>query len=388
MKKSWFAAACVIPFASAAHAQSSVTLYGLIDVGLVYANNAGGAKQYAMAVGALNGNRWGLTGAEDLGGGYKAIFKLENGFSVATGALGQGGAEFGRQAFVGLSGPFGTVTLGRQYDSVVDYVGVLKAGGDTAGGYANHPADLDNTGNNYRVNNALKYASPDYKGFRFGGVFSPGGVAGNFQQNRVYSLGAGYKQGPLALGVAYLNARNPNFSYYGNNPASSTTASNMSSIPVYSGYASAQTLQTIAASAAYTIGTATAGVVYSNVQFRNLGATASLNPGGYSGNAVFNTVELNFHVWAAPDFLIGTSYAYTRGAQVSGGAAGGVTYNQLNLGVDYLLSKRTDIYAVVFGQHASGKDSTGKDARAAIYGLTASSTGTQIAATVGLRHKF
>jgi predicted porin len=388
MKRLITAGVCLASYASAGHAQSAVSLYGIIDVGLVYNNNAHDAKQYSMVAGSLKGNRWGLLGKEDLGGGYKAVLLLENGFSAADGSLGQGGAEFGRQAYVGLGGPAGTVTLGRQYDSIVDYVGVMKAGGDTAGGYASHPGDLDNTGNSYRVNNAIKYTSPDYRGVTFGGVFSPGGIAGDSRRNRIYSFGAGYKQGPLALGAAYLVARNPNFSYYGNNPASSVTGSNMASVPVYSGYASAQTLQTAGAAAAYTFGNATAGLVYTNAQFRNLDSNAALNPRGLSGEAVFNTLEANFRILPIPTMLVGASYAYTRGSPVTSGGAGGVTYQQLNVGAEYFLSKRTGVYAVVFGQHASGRDSTGGSAVAAVYGLTPSSSDTQVAATVGLRHKF
>jgi predicted porin len=388
MKRLITAGVCLASYASVGHAQSAVSLYGIIDVGFVYNNNAHGATQYSIVAGSLKGNRWGLLGKEDLGGGYKAVFLLENGFSAENGALGQGGAEFGRQAYAGLGGPAGSVTLGRQYDSIVDYVGVMKAGGDTAGGYASHPGDLDNTGNSYRVNNAIKYTSPDYRGITFGGVFSPGDIAGDSQRNRIYSFGAGYKQGPLALGAAYLVARNPNFSYYGNNPASSVTGSNMASVPVYSGYASAQTLQTAGAAAAYTFGNATAGLVYTNAQFRNLGSNAALNPRGLSGEAVFNTLEANFRILPIPAMMVGASYAYTRGSPVTSGDAGGVTYQQLNVGAEYFLSKRTGVYAVVFGQHASGRDSTGGSAVAAVYGLTPSSSDTQIAATVGLRHKF
>ncbi|HLX01286.1 MAG TPA: porin, partial [Trinickia sp.] len=122
----------VLGAAGAAHAQSSVTLYGTIDTSLTYVHNAAknsqGQSQNLWALGNasdgdLSGTRWGLKGAEDLGGGLKAIFQLENGFNPSTGQLGQGGREFGRQAFVGLdSDKFGTFTLGRQYDPLVDMV--------------------------------------------------------------------------------------------------------------------------------------------------------------------------------------------------------------------------------------------------------------------------
>src|SRR5471032_3461610 len=107
-----------------AHAQNSVTLYGIIDTGFTYTHNSGGsASQFGLSSGNESGSRWGLKGSEDLGGGLKTIFQLENGFNSTTGKLGQGGREFGRQAFAGLSGTnWGTVTLGRQYDPVADLV--------------------------------------------------------------------------------------------------------------------------------------------------------------------------------------------------------------------------------------------------------------------------
>ena len=86
-----------------AMAQSSVTLYGLIDEGLNYTSNTGGHSNIQMESGFAQGSRWGLKGSEDLGGGNKAIFQLENGFDVNSGKLGQGGRMFGRQAYVGLS---------------------------------------------------------------------------------------------------------------------------------------------------------------------------------------------------------------------------------------------------------------------------------------------
>ncbi len=105
-----------------------------------------------MTSGSVNGSRWGLRGSEDLGGGLKAIFTLENGFGINDGTLKQGGRLFGRQAFVGLSSDqFGAVTLGRQYDSMVDYVGPLALTGTQYGGtqFA-HPFDNDNLNNSFR----------------------------------------------------------------------------------------------------------------------------------------------------------------------------------------------------------------------------------------------
>src|SRR5215469_4246595 len=103
MKKSLLAGVIVSAIAVPAAAQSSVTLYGVLDEGLDFTNNAGGSKAYSMQSGYVQGSRWGLKGAEDLGAGLKAVFQLENGYNLSNGALGQGGLMFGRQAYVGVT---------------------------------------------------------------------------------------------------------------------------------------------------------------------------------------------------------------------------------------------------------------------------------------------
>ena len=128
MKKTRIALLALPLLAGAAHAQSSVTLYGFVDAGLVYVNNQSGHSNVETITGQTSGSRWGLRGSEDLGGGLKAIFTLENGFDTSNGKLLQGGREFGRQAFVGLSSDtWGAVTLGRQYDPMTELVGEIAA---------------------------------------------------------------------------------------------------------------------------------------------------------------------------------------------------------------------------------------------------------------------
>ncbi len=98
-----------------AQAQSSVTLYGLLDAGISYVIIAGGKSNYQFADGVYTGNRWGMVGKEDLGGGDYAVFRLESGFALGTGKALGGGAAFSRQAYAGLSdNRYGTVTLGLQ----------------------------------------------------------------------------------------------------------------------------------------------------------------------------------------------------------------------------------------------------------------------------------
>ena len=391
MKKSLLALAALGAFAGVAHAQSSVTLYGIIDEGFNINTNSGGKHLYNLSSGVLQGSRFGLRGTEDLGGGLKAIFVLENGFDVNTGKLGQGGLMFGRQAYVGLSSQFGTVTLGRQYDSVVDYVGPLEAGDQWGGYIAAHPGDIDNFNNAYRTNNTVKYTSVNYNGLTFGGTYSFGGQAGNVTGNQIWSLGAGYNNGPLVLGVGYLNARTPAASGgLFNNGGTATAADAAVTSPVYGAYTSANTYQVIGAGGAYTFGAATIGLTYSNIRFANLGM-AFAQPTVKGQSATFNNAELNFKYQLTPALLVGAAYDYTRGASIDGAST--AQYHQGSVGVDYFLSKRTDVYVIGVYQHALGQvlneAGTGVTAATAgINGLSGSSNQNQLAARIGIRHKF
>ncbi|WP_321800558.1 porin [Caballeronia sp. J97] len=415
MKKSVsmpLAAAAAALFASSSFAQSKVTLFGLIDEGFNYLSSAQTARpasgpvghsQYSLqdgATGGLGGSRWGLRGEEDLGAGLTAIFQLEGGFSINNGTLAQGGALFGRQAYVGLnSKSLGAVTLGRQYDSVVSFVQLYSAAAQWGGYIGAHPGDIDNLVNTRRINNAVKYSSTDFRGLTFGGLYSLGGVPGSVGRNQLWSAGFNYSNGPFGIAAAYLNARNPNFSFFGTNPNNGTTvASNnfgsagSATAPevntIQAGYASANTAQIIAAGASYKIGAATLGAVYSNVQYRGLGntATSGPNPLGYTGSAVFNTAEGNFKYQITPALLAGAAYVFTKNS--GAGGLGHAIYQQGSTGLDYFLSKRTDTYMILVYQHASGTDSLGRPAIANIMGQTASASNHQVALRLGIRHKF
>ncbi|MFM0359185.1 porin [Paraburkholderia nemoris] len=146
-------AACV---SGVSHAQSSVTLYGIIDTGVEYVTNVGAKKSSSVHVPSLTASLpslWGLRGKEDLGGGLSAIFVLESGFAPAQGTLNQGGRLFGRQAYVGLAGRWGTLTLGRQYSQI--FWAVLT--GDTLAPNIFAAADLDPYLTQPRVDNSIAY---------------------------------------------------------------------------------------------------------------------------------------------------------------------------------------------------------------------------------------
>src|SRR5258708_12232602 len=129
-------AGAAVAITGSAFAQSSVTLYGAVDNGIGYqtsqtslGSTSGGRSAVKMINGVWLGSRFGLKGAEDLGGGSKAIFTLEEGFNSGTGALATNGLIFSRQAFVGVSNDtYGSLTAGRQY---VSYYQFLSPSGPT-----------------------------------------------------------------------------------------------------------------------------------------------------------------------------------------------------------------------------------------------------------------
>ncbi|MGS0756365.1 porin, partial [Roseateles sp. GG27B] len=125
MKKSYLALAVLAASTSAAWAQSSVTMYGIMDVGVRYTTNAGATaasnNQSISSVipGGMSQSRLGFNITEDLGGGLKAIANLEHRLSSDTGTAAAG--DFWRQSWVGLqSSDFGRITLGRQYNVLFD----------------------------------------------------------------------------------------------------------------------------------------------------------------------------------------------------------------------------------------------------------------------------
>ncbi|MGF6767699.1 putative porin [Paraburkholderia sp. GAS199] len=390
MKKSLsLIAACGI--ACSAHAQSSVTLYGIVDAGFRYNSNAGGKSQFAIAGGNESASRFGVLGKEDLGGGYQAVFTLENGFTTTTGAL-QGGLMFGRQAFVGLGTPYGTVTLGRQYLTLSSYLGPFSSGTDWAArgaGWGYHPAGLDDVDGTERANNAIKYVSPRYRGVQVGATYSLGGIAGNTTQNEMISAGVDYDGGPFKIAAAYLYVKNPNFSLFGNNATSSATGNNFAS-PVFSGYATAASQQVVGAGASYAFGAFTVGGIYTNTKFFDIGAlavTGAKPPPAEAGKtATFNTGEANLKYRVTTSLQLGLAYTYTRASSYNGES--GASYQQWNVGADYSLSKRTDLYFVVLRETAGGFDSTGHRAVAALTFATPSSSDTQTGLTFGIRHLF
>ncbi|GGC39279.1 membrane protein [Paraburkholderia caffeinilytica] len=363
-------------------AQNTVTLYGVIDEGINYTNNAGTGHAYQLQSGYVQGSRWGLKGAEDLGGGLKTVFQIESGFNVNNGKLGQGGLAFGRQAYVGLAqDTYGTVTLGRQYDSLVDYLAQTTANGNWGGYLFSHPYDNDNTDNTFRVNNTVKYTSPTLAGFQFGGTYSFSNDT-NFANNRQYSVGAQYVNGGLLLAAAYLQANNPS--------ASSGGAINNGGDENFV----ATRLRVFGAGVNYTFGSATLGFAYTNTnvsQPQSSGYVGTITPanGATLSSLRFDNFEVNAKYQFTPAFYVGAVYSYTR---TSFNATSGTlhpNYQSVGLMADYNLSKRTDVYAQGAYQRVGGdKTGTVLDSAYVPGAADLSSTNSQFVLRVALRHKF
>ncbi|MGN6233447.1 MAG: porin [Trinickia sp.] len=367
MKKSLLALAALGMFAGAAHAQSTVTLYGIVDIGIAYTSNsnAAGKSTWAMASGNESGSRWGLTGAEDLGGGLKAIFKLENGFNPNNGSLGQGGRQFGRQAYVGLSGNFGSVTMGRQYNAIQDFVAPTDVASALTQ-YATHPYDNDNLNNSFRSDNSVKYTSPKIAGFQAEALYGFSNGA-NFANNRTYSLGASYAMGPLNLGAGYARAQNP----FANSAGSLFNSAGTPNPYPFGG----NRIDQWGLGGTYAFGPATVGLLYTGSLFSN--ATGGLTATG--GSIHFNNYEGSFRFQLTPALVlaVGETYTGVRQAGVSG------HFWQTNLGADYNLSKRTDVYLSGAYQKAS------KNLNAAIDASAGTASGrSQTLVVAGIRHKF
>ncbi|MEX4003655.1 porin [Paraburkholderia sp. EG285A] len=343
--------------APTARAQSSVTLYGIVDGGLSYISNVavtstGGAagrpavqsghSRIAFASGGDYGDRWGLKAQEDLGGGLSAIFQLENGFNIGTGALGTAGNIFNRQGFFGLSSNrYGTLTLGRQYEAITD---LLEAyGPDWAGGINTYPGDLANFDNSIRVNNSVKYRTPLYRGLTGEVLYGFGGTPGSLNTGSTLSAGFNYVQGPVALGAAYL--RMDNSGATGNTWSGSADGNFNSSVTA--GYAGARRVQIADAVASYTIGAVTFGANYGYVQYQP--STTST----FQRSVAYNAAGIGGRYTVSPALVIGASLTYTAGQAVAEGASR-PRYMGGALAGFYNLSKRTGLYLYGGYQHASG----------------------------------
>ncbi|WP_144156274.1 porin [Paraburkholderia sp. BCC1885] len=206
-----------------AYSQSSVILYGIVDTGVIYKTGANKTGQHVISTssGIDQSDRLGFKGVEDLGGGFKAIFQLETGFLNTTGVGTNGGVPaatssvlFDRGALVGLSSDrYGEVTFGRLYTPFQLSLVASDASGFSNFGSMNTVCWQGASGFSgwqcYWANNAVKYVSPRIHGLTASAMYSEGGKAGDIQNQRERSASLNYVSGPVALTAAYLDANDP-----------------------------------------------------------------------------------------------------------------------------------------------------------------------------------
>jgi len=386
--------------ATPAFAQSSVTLYGIVDTGFGYQSSSttlgstsGGHSNFKMITGVWAGSRFGLKGAEDLGGGTKAIFTLEEGINSATGAMATSNLMFSRQAFVGVTNNnYGTLTAGRQYAAYYQLLSPYSPTTWITGFYGAHPGDIDGMDTIYRANNTLLYISPSLYGFKFAGSYSFAGVAGSVNQGSTWSAAVQYAQGPVGMTVAFsrINNSTPGGGTFGTDSATSNAGAQAGVSALTNGYQTAQAQQRFAVGAGYTFNSAfDITATYSNVQYiPGIGSA-------FRSEAIWNTGGVVLHWKPTPTWDFATGYSYTR-ATTANGIASAAQYQQFNLSQYYSLSKRTGLYALEAYQRANGQTlgSNGKsviNATATIgdgFNSTPSSSRSMVGVGVGMVHRF
>ncbi|AKU20234.1 porin [Massilia sp. NR 4-1] len=204
MKK--FALTLLALSCTAAYAESNITVYGVADVGFSRETGGPAGSKSIISSGVGSGSRLGFKGKEDLGGGMAAIFTVESGINMDNGTSGQGGLTFGRQSWVGLTGKFGTLTMGRQYSP---YYKVIRDIADPFGdGFAGAAGNI--MVGNFRMSNSVSYQAPQAGPFSGEFAYGFGETAGGTKKNRVMSGMVNYANGPVNVALAH-NRREDEF---------------------------------------------------------------------------------------------------------------------------------------------------------------------------------
>lgn len=336
-----------------AAAQSSVTLYGQIGGGVRWTNGMQGGSAVGFNTNLISGNDFGIRGREDLGGGIKALFVLDGAFSSGTGALKTSGTLFSQAAYVGVTGGFGRVTFGRQFNAATDFGIVVDPLGGRGQSLAVEPGVLW-SGNPFtldsRFNNTIK-AIGELGGLRVAASYSPGGVAGNTRAGTNYSAAAMYQYQTVLGGASYAKTYSADATQY----AQTWMAGGTWQIGAGRLYASYSALDVAGANAGRPHRRdkiPSAGVVYQATPFLQLTAGMYADIGSNLGNQ------------RGADGHKLTTYAV----------------------VEYFLSKRTEIYAEFDRNGVSGAYRT-DPANIAAIGLRPSGSGVT-GASIGLMTKF
>jgi len=361
--------------APAAFAQSSVTLYGIVDLDGQYLS--GHAKQVLITSGGQSGSRLGFKGTEDLGSGYYADFVLEGGINVDTGGSAQGGQLFGRQAFGALRTPFGTASAGRQYSSIYTQTGdfsefsnvslgaTTAVIGGFAGGYepirgsANNATTSTATGSELngspaRVNNSFRYTTPSFEGLKGSFLYGAGEITGDTSGTRLFDYSVRYTNYGIDAFVSYVTDKAGN---------ATAVANSKTDVGI------------ITASAAYTIG-------------------AFKVEGGYLGvNDKRPADQDGKGFWVGGDYKFDQNLVraqWVRNDPNAKNVALGKT-NAFGVGYEFDFSKRTDLYTS-FTRFQNDKSPNGafvgRVGGSIPAGLTTSTDRSVSEFVLGIRHSF
>lgn len=351
MKKSLIALAALAA-SGVAMAQSSVTLYGVLDTGVSYFK--GDDSVYGLTkTGGNTNSRLGFRGVEDLGNGLKATFDLEAGFNVddGTGYLGKGGSglEFRRTSTVGLEGAFGTVRLGRELTASYRAVSRYDVFNDTGAG-ASLAWNTTNTTYNPRVDNAITYYTPVFSGFKAGLNYGFGEKQ-KARDSRYVGAGATYDNGPISAGLGYERSNNA-----GVIPALSNTEADMTTWQL---------------GAAYNFGVAKLAGFYKDTKYKSL---------SFNDNVKFKTFGLGVSAPVGAAGEVRASYNHYKLSDNNGKA------QQVSLGYVHNLSKRTALYGTY--AYLKNKDGLNFQLNGAMPGAGLKNGEKQHGLQLGVRHAF
>lgn len=350
-------AAC---WAGCAHAQSSVTLYGELDAGLLYTNrtlNAQGGdagKQFSLINSGYAPSRFGMSGKEDLGGGLFAKFQLESGISMVNGGFDNSNTNlFGRQAWISLASPYGEVKAGLQYSPYLEAAFDLDPRSFSQFGSA-IVVYAGNSFNGIFDSNAISYTTPEIAGLSASVLMAMGGVPGNFVAGRQYSAILKYARGGLNIDAAILDA-------------------SQSDVPAFNANPFTAPVEARIIGAGYSFSAVTVKASFANYK-APLTFSENVRSGG--NNNVYN-LGFAYHVLPYLDLTATAFYVDDRDDSSSHSVVAA-------LGTQYFLSKHTSLYAQVGMVDNHGTENIGLS----LDGLMHAPHGTTVGATMGMTHSF
>ena len=347
--------------AGTVRAQSSVTIYGLVDVSVKYVNNFGGGSRIDQDSGDQQGPRLGFQGLEDLGGGLQAIFVAESGINVDTGGFAQGGAPFARQTYLGFNSPLGTFTAGRQYDFMAD-LGAFHGVWQGTGTLDWNVGDNDRV-SGQRLDNSLKYVFKNGT-LTAGALYSLSETSGTTRTPRASSFLGGYSVGGWSMAAAATLMHDAPVT-----PFSSLGVPEFLGMPTLSPQGAANSF------VANRMGNFGVGAGYTAGPWAVLGLmTATRYDLGLSRELIQNR-----NLVARYTSSSGLVYA----ASVADSSMGPASWKRVALAADYFLSKRTDVYLYAVKERASGSGVS-----AVLFTTAPASGNEQHALVAGIRHKF